>query len=174
MNARITTTLMAALWTLAIGVGGINAYATEPTHDFTPYKIILEREPFGPMNGAAADAPPPGFSTRYTFVGTAQVAEDQPVLAIIVDKEGNRVYFKGEGDSLGSASVVKIERPDKAPAKLVLKQGLETATLLLEPKAGGAASPASPAPAGQSGQPGLPLPPVTIQPGTRRIPFHRG
>jgi len=157
-----------------MGAGGIKAYATDPAHDFTRYQIILDRAPFGAMS-AGADAAPPGFSTRYQFVGTAQVAINEPIMAIIIDKEGNRVYFKAEGDGLpGGANVVKIERADKAPAKLVLKQGLETATLVLEPKAGTAPVPGAPAPAGQPGQPGQPPQPGSIQPGVRRIPFHRG
>jgi hypothetical protein len=96
-------------------------------------------------------------------------------MAIIVDKEGNRVYFKAEGDGLpGGANVVKIERPDKGPARLILKQGLETATLVLEAKPGGAPGPGAPAVPAQPGQPIVPGQPVPIQPGVRRIPFHRG
>jgi hypothetical protein len=174
VSARTTTSLMTALGVLAMAAGGMRAYATDTTHDFERYKIILDREPFGPMNGAAVETAAPGFATHYTFVGTAQVADDQPLLAIIVDKEGNRVYFKGEGDSLGAASVVKIERPEKGPAKLVLKQGLETATLVLEPKAGAVPAAGASVPAGQPVQPGQPGVPPTIQPGARRIPFHRG
>ena len=146
------------------------AAATDPAHDFTKYQVILDRAPFGAMT-AGVDTPAPGFSTRYTFVGTFQEAIDRPLMAIIVDKEGNRVYFKGEGDTMGQVSVVKIERPDKGPSKLILKQGLETATLMLEPKAGSTPMPGAPAPAGQPGQP---QPPVPVQPGIRRIPFHRG
>lgn len=173
MSARTTTRLLAALCVLVMGAGGMKAYAADPTHDFSRYQVILDHVPFGPMNGAA-DVPAPGFSTRYTFVGTAQVAPDQPVMAIIVDKEGNRVYFKAEGDSLGPVNVVKIERPDKGPSKLILKQGLETATLVLEAKAGATPPPGAPAFPGQPAQPGQPGQPIPIQPGVRRIPFHRG
>jgi len=133
--------------------------------------VIIDRAPFGQMTAAEAAAQQPPFSTKFTFMGTAKTSDNQPWLAIIFDKEGNHVYFKTEGETIGPVSVVKIERPDKGPAKLVLKQGLEQATLTLETKSGGAASPPGVAQPPQPGQPPVSMP---GSPAGRRVPFRRG
>jgi hypothetical protein len=98
-------------------------------------------------------------------------------MAIVMDKEGNRVRFVAAGDKIGPVTVVKIEKVDKAPAKLVLKQDLEVATLLMDSKgAGGGPSlpPGAGVPVPQMVQPGQPPIPGAPQPGPRRIPFARG
>lgn len=159
------------LTALAMSACGAVARATDETHDFGRYKIIIDRAPFGAMSGAAADTQQPPFSARFTFIGMAE-EDGQPLMAYILDKEGNRVHFKAEGESIGPVVVVKIQKADKGPAKLVLKQALEVATLSMESKAasGGpqvAPPVAVPQPA-QSGQPPIPGGP---QPGIRRIPF---
>ena len=171
MRARASRSL-GILWALSISASGVAAHATDGTHDSARYQIIVERAPFGQMT-TADNTPQPGFSTRFTFVGTEQEGPDQPLRAIIMDKEGgNHVHFKAEGDTIGAISIVKIEKTDKGTTKLVMKQGLETATLVLEPKTpGGGSSPGSPATGGQPGQPPTPQP---IPPGARRIPFRRG
>jgi hypothetical protein len=163
---------LAALSAWAVSLSGVVVHATDATHDFTRYQVIIDRAPFGQMTAADAAAQQPPFSTRFHFMGTARMSDDQPWLAIIFDKEGNHVYFKMEGEAIGPVSVARIERPDKGPAKLVLKQGLEQATLTLEAKAGGAAAP--PPVAGQPPQPGQPPVPTPIPPGVRRVPFRRG
>jgi hypothetical protein len=160
---------LAGLCALAMIMWGVVADASDPTHDFDRYKIILDRAPFGQMGAGATNETPP-FAARFVFVGTAQLDPNQPVLAIVFDKEGNRNHFLAEGESIGAVSVVKIEKVENAPSKLVLKQGLETATLVLEAKAGSAPPPAAPA---NPGAPGQPPGTGTIQPG-RRIPFRRG
>jgi hypothetical protein len=144
----------------------------EPAHDFARYQVIVDRLPFGAMSGMGPDVAQPSFSARYTFVGTAKLDEAQPLMAIILDKEGSRTYFKSEGETIGDATVVKIEKADKAQVKLVLKQGLEVATLMMETKASVGAAPPAPGAQPQPTIPGQPPGPPT--PGVRRIPFRRG
>jgi len=163
---------LAALSALAASMSAVVVHATDGTHDFARYQVIVDRAPFGQMSSTDAAAQQPPFSTRFNFMGTAKTGDDQPWLAIIFDKEGNRLYFKMEGETIGPVSIVKIERPDTGPAKLVLKQGLEQATLTLEAKAAGAGTPQSGA--GQPGQPGQPAVPIPIAPGGHRVPFRRG
>jgi hypothetical protein len=172
MSARLSRRL-AALCGLVVAVCGAVARATDDaTHDFARYKVILDHEPFGAMAGPSPDAQQPSFSARYTFVGMEKMSDDEPLLAIILDKEGNHVYFKGEGEDVGTAVVVKIEKDEKAGAKLVLKQGLEVATLVMDGKSAGTApAPGAPGAPGQPPQPGQPLIPG---PGVRRVPFRRG
>ena len=145
--------------------------AEPPTRDFSRYQIILDRAPFGKMGELPEDAQQPSFSTRFTFVGIASEGDDQPLLAIIQENDTKHVDFKAEGESIGAVKVVKIEKSENGPTKLVLKQDLEVATLMLEAKPGAGAARGSP---GQPAQPGQPQSPMPIQPGVRRIPFRRG
>jgi hypothetical protein len=162
----------AILYALAASLVGSPVHATDTLHDFSRYQIIVDRSPFGAMSGTGADVAQPPFSARFTFVGMAQLDGTQPLLAIIVDKEGNRTYFKAEGEMIGDTTVAKIEKVDKGPVKLVLKQGLEVATLLMETKSSVGAAPQAP---GAQPQPFVPgQPPAPPQPGVRRIPFRRG
>ena len=154
---------------------GVSEQATD-THSFSRYQIIVDRAPFGAVSGTGADTPQPNFAARFTFIGTAKLNETQPLMAIIQDKESNnRTYFKSEGDAIGGVTIVRIER--SPAAKLVLKQGLETATLTLETKTGPGRPPPAPGPAA-AGQPTLPQPgqsPGASPPqGPRRVPFLRG
>jgi hypothetical protein len=161
---------VAILTALAVSACGTVACAADETRDFNRYKIIIDRAPFGAMSGTGADVQQPPFSARFTFIGTVE-EDDQPLMAIILDKEGNHVHFKAEGESIGPVVVVKIEKAANAPAKLVLKQALEVATLTMESKAAsGGPPPAIPQPA----QPGQPPIAGGGQPGIRRIPFARG
>ena len=90
-------------------------------------------------------------------------------MAILQDKEANnRIYFKTEGETIGAVTVVSIS--SSPGAKIVLKQGLETATLSLETKANVGAP--APAPAVNPTLPGQPSPGVPNA--LRRIPFRRG
>jgi hypothetical protein len=156
---------------LAMSVGVPFARATDGTHDFARYQVILEKAPFGTMAGAAAEAPQPSFSTRYSWIGTFKEG-DQPLMAMVLDKEGNHVHFVAEGDKIGPVTVVKIEKAEGTPGKLQLKQDLEVATLTMESKPGSAATPPPGAPQGiPIGQPPVP---GAAQPGARRIPFARG
>jgi hypothetical protein len=155
---------------LAATLFGLTVRGAETSHDFSRYQIIVDRSPFGPMSGMGPEVAQPSFSARYTFVGTAKLDDAQPLMAIILDKEGSRTYFKSEGETIGDATIVKIEKADKSSVKLVLKQGLEVATLSMETKASVGAAP--PAPVAQPLIPGQP--PAPPGPGVRRIPFRRG
>lgn len=157
-----------------VALGGGPSGATDSTHDFSRYQVILDRAPFGQMGASADNAPPPSFSTRFTFVGVASEGDDKPLLAIIQENDTKHVDFKAEGESIGRVMVVKIERPETGPSKLVLKQDLEVATLTLDAKAGSGAAAGKAPTSGQPGSPGQPQTPVPIQPGVRRIPFRRG
>jgi hypothetical protein len=156
---------------LATTLFGLTVRGDETSHDFSRYQIIVDRSPFGPMSGMAPEVAQPSFSARYTFVGTAKLDDAQPLMAIILDKEGSRTYFKSEGETIGDATIVKIEKMDKGPVKLTLKQGLEVATLTMETKASVGAAPPPPG-AQPPAVPGQTLAPPG--PGVRRIPFRRG
>jgi hypothetical protein len=159
-------TLLAAV-TATVDTGTIAR--TTDAHSFSRYQVIVDRSPFGTVAAAGTETPQPNFAVRFVFIGTAKLSEKQPLMAIIQDKEANnRTFFKSAGDSIGTVSIVRVE---KSPtAKLVLKQGLETATLVLETKtAPGKPIPsaATPAPAGQAPAMSSPSP-------VRRVPFQRG
>jgi hypothetical protein len=158
---------------LAASLVGSAVHATDTSHDFSRYQIIVDRLPFGAMSGTA-DIPQPSFSARYTFVGLVKEDETKPVLAFIFDKEKSQTYFKAEGDTIDDTTVVKIEKTDKGQVKLVLKQGLEVATLLLETKTGVGAAPPTPGAQPQPALSGMAPGAVPVQPGVRRIPFRRG
>jgi hypothetical protein len=158
---------------LAGSLAGSTVRATDALHDFSRYQIIVTRLPFGAMAGTGVDVPQPSFSAHYTFVGIVKEEDTKPLLAIIFDKEGNQTYFKAEGDTIGNATVVKIENADKAQVKLVLKQGLEVATLFLETKTS-IGAPSAPNAQPQPVIPGISPAPAPVQPGVRRIPFRRG
>jgi hypothetical protein len=105
-------------------------------------------------------------------VGIAREGDDKPLLAIIQENDTKHVDFKAEGESIGRVMVVKIEKSENGPSKLVLKQDLEVATLTLDAKGGsGATAGQAPAP-GQPGSPGQPQTRAPM-PGVRRIPFRR-
>jgi hypothetical protein len=163
---------IAIVCALAASWFGLTVRGAETPHDFSRYQIIVDRSPFGPVSGMGPEVAQPPFSARYTFVGTAKLDDTQPLMAIILDKEGSRTYFKSEGETIGDATVVKIDREDKGPVKLMLKQGLEVATLVMETKASVGAAPPPP---GAQPQPFVPgQPPAPPGPGVRRIPFRRG
>jgi hypothetical protein len=164
------TAIMSAL---IAGLVGSDVRATDELHDFSRYQIIIDRLPFGAMSGSADNIPQPPFSARFTFVGTEK-EDEKPLAAIIFDKEHNQTFFKAEGELIDDITVMKIEQGDKAPVKLVLKQGLEVATLLLETKTTVGAAPPAPNIQPQPAIPGIPAGPVPVQPGVRRIPFRRG
>jgi hypothetical protein len=89
-------------------------------------------------------------------------------MAVLQDKEANnRIYFKTEGETIGAVTVVSISQ--SPGAKVVLKQGLETATLSLETKATVGAPGPAPAVNPMPGQPA-----TSVPTGVRRIPFRRG
>ena len=160
---------------ITAALGAVPAGATEPTRDFSRYQIILDRAPFGKMDASTEAAQQPGFSTRFTFVGIAS-EDGQPLLAIIQENDTKHIDFKAEGESIGPVKVVKIEKTENGATKLVLKQDLEVATLVLEakPGTGAGSAPGQPSSLGRPAPPGQPQPPMPAQPGIRRIPFRRG
>ena len=152
---------MIGMATIAVVLAAPAIGATDEVHDFSRYKVITDRAPFCTATGAAAAAQP-SFAARYVFVGVVSTTEDNRPLAIIEDKErNNRIYFKAEGETIDSTKVVKVEQ---SPAKLVLQQGLEVATLLYQARGGNLPPAAAPAPGTFT----------RAQPVQRRIPFRRG
>jgi hypothetical protein len=159
---------------LTTALGVFAAGTAEPTRDFSRYQIIVDRAPFGQIGATGETAQQPPFSTRFSFVGIADEGDGQ-LLAVIEENDTKHIDFKAEGESIGTVKVVKIERAENGATKLVLKQDLEVATLVLEAKPGVGAGAAAPTPQpgmGRVGQPQLPSTPQ--QPGLRRIPFRRG
>jgi hypothetical protein len=154
----VTGTLAACVGVSAVEQGG-----------FARYQIIIDRAPFGVTAGGPVAEAQPGFSTRYTFVGLVKTESSGTLLAIIYDKDKNRSYFLAEGETIPNENVklVRIERSTPSN-KIVLQQGLESATLSYQPAGtaptAASPSPGAPPPAQQPGQ----------VPGRRRIPFMRG
>lgn len=161
---------LVVLCVVGAALRGVLSGAADATHDFSRYQIILERAPFGQMGTSPENAPQPSFSTRFTFVGIASEGNDKPLLAIIQENDTKHVDFRAEGESIDRVTVVKIEKSETGPSKLVLKQDLEVATLTLETRPGSAGTTAS----GQQAPPGQPGAPGQPPPGVRRIPFRRG
>ena len=162
-----------------LGWGG-STRGTE-TNDFSRYQVIIDHAPFGATAGAAGTAAPqPSFADKFAFLGVVPSLVDPRLLAIIQDKERNRVELKAEGEMLGDVKLMRIEID---PAKLVLQHLLDVATLSYQPRAGGTAPSAVP---GAPGAPGAPptfaMPPgapgtqLPTLPGNRlgrRMPFRR-
>jgi hypothetical protein len=142
---------------------------TEPSA-FTRYQAIIDRAPFGTV-GAIGAVAPPGFAARFAFVGVVTTVDTNRALAMIQDRQSNRTHFKAEGEDVDGIKVLRIERK---PAKLVMQQGLEQATLTYEQR------PSAPAPpnGGVAWQPGgVPMPnapSASLPASPRRIPFRRG
>jgi len=154
-------------WLLCLAAAAARAAETP---DFARYQPIIERSPFGTV-GPIGAAAPAGFAARFAFVGVVTTVDTNQVLAMIQDKQTNRTYFKAVGEMIDSVKVLQIH---ERPAKLVLQQGVEQATLAYEARAATPPPPgAGPGGAVQqplpNGQPPMPLPSVP-----RRIPFRRG
>lgn len=134
-------------------------------HDFSRYKVILDRAPFDPLTAAANPAQKPSFCEGLAYVGTVSSEDGTTILAIIQDRGRNRSYFKAEGEKIDD---IKVEKIQMKPAKVVVVKGLERCTLTYEER-GGAAG----AVPGMMPQPGPPQP-GQAPPQPRRIPFRRG
>jgi|GEM_PF-903122 len=177
MTRGFETTIVAVTAVMVLTACAVGA--TGETHDSNRYKVIVDHAPFCASAGVASAAAQPNFATRYAFVGVVSTTEDNRPLAIIQDKEqNNRIHFKAEGETIDTVKVMKIEQ---SPAKLVLQQGLEVATLSFQEARGGMPPALAPGMARQA--PGM-APPATgtpapgalvrTQPTPRRIPFRRG
>ncbi len=160
---------------IAVALAGISTVrADEKLRDLSRYQSIIDRSPFGAVAGAAQEVTQASFAARYGFVGLAS-DKDGKIVAAVEDKEINprRTYFLTEGDTFNSIKVVQInwDPSRRDPSRLMLQSGLETATLVYEPRAGGGGSP-GPSP----GAPPNVVPPIggpVPPPGARRTPFLR-
>jgi hypothetical protein len=153
------------------------AIATETT-DFSRYQPLIDKSPFGQVQGAGAAELAPNWVANYVFSGLTQSnAGEGAVQAIISTKDNSHWYFRSEGETIdGSITITKIDLSQKQP-KVVLKNGLETGTLTFpERSTVGAAAPPSPPP-GVPPAMGAPQPAgaaPAVPPTVRRIPFRRG
>lgn len=154
----------AACRTLAACVlfAGATVWAVEHP-DFSRYQVILDRAPFGATTGGADAQVQPNFATRFAFVGLVKTQGSGPLMAMVQDKEANRTHFLVEGAMITNAGV-QVVRIERDPSKVVLQQGLETATLAYTPGGGGSPTTMAPQPSG----------PTAPTMGRRRIPFMRG
>ena len=136
--------------------------ATE-TADFARYQPLIDRSPFGQVQGTPTDAPP-NWLANYVFVGLTQSnSGDGAVQAIISTKDNSHWYFRTAGEMVDPG--VKVLRVDQQPPKLVLQNGLETGTLTFQDRPTVAPAPGAPPPG---------APATAPSPNIRRIPFRRG
>ena len=162
-------------WGLALVVATV-ALANEPA-DFSRYQIIIDRSPFGAVTAAGVPDALPNFAQRFQLVGLV-TANGSPgkVLAILLDRDANRSWFKTEGEWIKADSdpndtgvkVVQIQDAQTTKPKVIIQFGLERATLSFSER------PAGPAVAPVPGQP-QPAPGAmpARPPFAGRIPFRR-
>lgn len=135
------------------------------------YKALIDRSPFGQVQGAGVVDVPPNWVANYVFSAIVQSnSGNGAVQAIIATKDNSHWYFRSEGESIdGTITVLKIDLSQKAP-KLVLRNGLETGTLTYPERSAVPAAAPPPIPTAIPGAPGAPAgAPSTV----RRIPFRR-
>jgi hypothetical protein len=161
---------------MALGVGAASVLSVgrtaggAETHDFARYQVIIDRSPFGAVQGAGAPAPTASYSAQFQLVGVVQ-SSNGVLQAVIFDKSDNHAYFRSVGETLNDVTVMTVEA---TPAKAVLKKGLESCTLIFEKQPVASKVP------GMPGQPGGFTPGQSLIPGQpggpslpRRIPFRR-
>lgn len=158
---------------IAVALAGLStARADEKLRDFSRYQAIIDRSPFGAAAGGPTEVVQGSFAARYSFVGLAS-DKDGKIVAAVEDKEINprRTYFVSEGDTFNGIKVVRInwDPARRDPSRLMLQSGLETATLVFEPRSGGSGAAPTPPPGIAPPTGGPPIPP----PGARRTPFLR-
>ena len=160
---------------VSIGMGLVMlccASFAEESPDFSRYQALIDRSPFGQVQGAGAELAP-NWIANYVFSGLTQSnAGEGAVQAIITTKDNSHWYFRSEGETIDvSIAVMKIDLNPKQP-KLVLKNGLETGTLTF-PERSTVSQPVAP-----GVPPGIAPPqagvPSAVPPTVRRIPFRRG
>ena len=154
------------------------ALANEPA-DFSRYQIIVDKSPFGAVTAAGVPDAQPNFAQRFQLVGlVTSNGSPNKVLAVLLDRDANRSWFKAEGEWIKSdgdpndsgVKVVRIQDALTPKAKVVIQFGLETAALSFPDRPAGPVAPAVP---GQS-QPAAPNPgAVPGRPPFGRIPFRR-
>ena len=164
--------IRATLILLGVGVvAGITVRAE--TTDFAKYKSLIDRSPFGQVQGTPTEAAP-NWLANYVFCGLTQSNSGAGAIqAIISMKDSNRWVFRAEGETVDSdVTVLKIDDNPKS-TKVVLKKGLETGTLTFPERTAVAMAAPAPVPPGVANpapNTGVPAVPPTI----RRIPFRRG
>ena len=153
--------VLTTLWFVAT-----HASAAE-THEWAWYEVIVKRSPFGPVGGAGPETPA-SFAANYTLVGYVNSNDvAMTPLAIILNKQSNRTYFRAEGAMVDDVKVLQVERVGNT-AKVILIKGIEKATLTFEQK------PASASPVPSVAVPAQAQPPPGTPPPPRRVPFRRG
>ena len=187
MKTRACIALMHLAMTVAVGQVAVSQ-ADEPADPMARYKPVIERAPFGVVQGTGKlDVPQP--LQKYIFAGVVTDPLTGRDLAIIYDKEHLRSYLRAEGEAFEGVKVVKIERAPAtekgAPAqpKVTLQKDFDVATLEYVARPAGAAG-VMPAGASPMPNPGMmpgatpnmvtPATPGSPVPVPRRIPFRRG
>jgi hypothetical protein len=149
-------------------IGATLSFASE-SPDFARYQPLIDRPPFGQVQGSGATELAPNWVANFVFSGLTQSNRGEgAVQAIISTKDNTKWYFRTEGETLADNIVVlKIDLSQKQP-KLVLKNGLETGTLTFPERS-------TVAPAAPTAPPamGVPQQPSAVPPTIRRIPFRR-
>ena len=147
-----------------LGLAAIERTTTNQ-QDFSRYQPIIDRKPFGQVQNAPTEVAP-NWLSRFSMVALVMSNSGSgPLQAIIMDKEGNRTYFRAEGETIDPG--IKVVRIEPKPPKLVLQNGLDSGTLTFQDRPAAAAAPAAPAP-------GAPPGTAPAAPTIRRIPFRRG
>jgi hypothetical protein len=167
MKTALSTLVRTFLVAVFITVG-CHGETTRPV-DFSHYKVILDREPFGSVLPVAGAPAQPDFAAKYLFCGMVSSNGEEGLLqAIIFNKETNHSFYRGEGETFDST--VKVIRLEQKPPKLVIQSGLEAGTLTYQDRpAGGPIMAPAPGAPGAAPPPGAPTPGIV-----RRIPFRRG
>lgn len=163
---------------LALVLGSLSSGRADVQGDLVErYRVIIDRAPFGVTAAVQGGGAVPQSLARFSFVGLVSDASTGQLLAIIQDREKNRVYLRSEGETFDGVKVEKIDRSTAVvkgvPApKLSIRQGLESAVLEFQVRVSAGPglmpgmTPGVPSPAVPNVAPTVPVP--------RRIPFRRG
>jgi len=139
---------------LAIVGGGVLAglvpAATTPLYDFSRYKVIVDRQPFGePPQEAAAPAapaqpPPPPFTKTLRLCGISNDGGETYVAFVDVAVNPNESYYLRVGGE--EKNGISVLRADIASGEVLLKKGSEEQTISMNDSAvSGGARPSAPA-----------------------------
>jgi len=137
------------------------------------YQVIVERSPFGKIEGSGGvlSATASNFLARFAFVGViGSPGGAGGQLAVILDKAANESHFKSPGETIGDVVVERIEET-KPKRRLLLRRGIETGALVFGEGAPAASVPTMARPALTPAPPGAPGSEVPVP--RRRVPFIR-
>ncbi len=169
------------------GVAAVAAIASEPA-GYDRYQVIVEKSPFGAIVDGVGAEPLPNFAENYQFVGFVPSQDSGELLAVLFDTKNNRSGLVSAGETFGDVEVEEIDLSGEAP-KVVIRKGLEPATLRMKPREEALATSAAAATASQAAktaasganqavttqQAGVGTTErKVIMPRRRRIPFRRG